>query len=111
MADLQKLPKADRASQVGCTSKASPVESSLFGGIRLGDLMNRLGIGSVAHCKLVFHALDGEVVEIDEGYVVHDILIAFEENGAPLSQGRGFPLRVIIPGKRVVKWVNRIEIR
>jgi DMSO/TMAO reductase YedYZ molybdopterin-dependent catalytic subunit len=54
-----------------------------------------------------------------------DILIAYEENGKPLTHQRGFPLRVIIPAaaaaaaagasansrQRVVKWVKRIEVR
>ena len=114
MADLQKLVKTDRTSRVGCESKGGPVQTSLFGGVLLRDLTRTLGIRDLSDYKLVLQAMDGEVVNLDlsdEEIAVDEILIAYEENGAPLSQGRGFPLRVIIPGKRVVKWVDRIELK
>lgn len=124
LTDLQNLPKTDLVSPIGCPSKAGgggdPQPTSLFGGVTLCHLMKRIyakyhvadNNNDNKAFTVVFHALDGESVRIEN---VHwrdnDILIAYEENGGPLSQQRGFPLRVIIPHKKcVVKWVCRIEI-
>jgi molybdopterin-dependent oxidoreductase-like protein protein len=41
------------------------------------------------------------------------ILLATHVGGEPLSQGHGFPVRLVVPGRRGfwwVKWVERIEI-
>jgi cytochrome b involved in lipid metabolism len=106
--DLKTLIKTDRTSQVGCAQSGRGVSTSLFGGVLLKHL-----IGEQAKVKqVVFQAMDGETVTLDTDTCTNyeDILVSFEENGAPLTQGRGFPLRVIIPGKRVVKWVTRIQV-
>lgn len=108
--DLKALPKTDRMSQVGCpNSSKGPVTTSLFGGVLMKDLLGGT-ITTQPGTRLVFYAMDGETVSIEaDNY--NDILVSFEENGAPLTQGRGFPLRVIIPGRRVIKWVKRIEVQ
>ena len=62
--------------------------------------------------KIVFYALDGERVEVDvsDGNSNYqDILVCYEMDGAPLTKRRGFPLRIIIPERRAVKWVNKIR--
>lgn len=44
----------------------------------------------------------------------NDVLLGYELNGEPLSQGHGFPLRLIVPGYygiAWVKWLTRIEAR
>lgn len=122
--DLKSLPKTDLVSKVGCPKSSRPPTTSLFGGVLVKDLL-RVGVvqeeesppssPSAVVQSLVFHAMDGETVTVqtttDNNY--HDnIFVAYEENGAPLTHQRGFPLRVIIPGRgRVVKWVKRIEVR
>ena len=113
LADLQNLNKTDRVSRIGCASKGGPVQNSLFGGVLLRDLMANIGVKNISERNFVFHAMDGEVVRLERssGSDVEGILIAYEENGAPLSQRRGFPLRVIIPEKRIIKWVKKIEIQ
>jgi len=107
--DLKTLVKTDRTSQVGCAQSGRGVSSSLFGGVLLKHL---IGEEQAELKQVVFQAMDGETVTIDTDTCTNyeDILVSFEENGAPLTQGRGFPLRVIIPGKRVVKWVTRIQV-
>ena len=114
MEELQKFVKTDRTTRVGCESKGGSLQTSLFGGVLLRELIRTMGIRHLSDYELVLQAMDGEVVKFDlseEEISVDEILLAYEENGAPLSQGRGFPLRVIIPGKRVVKWVDRIELK
>jgi DMSO/TMAO reductase YedYZ molybdopterin-dependent catalytic subunit len=107
--DLKSLVKTDRTSQVGCAGSGRGVSTSLFGGVLLKHL---IGEKQAKVKQVVFHAMDGETVTINTDTCTNyeDILVSFEENGAPLTQGRGFPLRVIIPGKRVVKWVTRILV-
>ena len=42
-----------------------------------------------------------------------DVLIAFEMNGAPLTQEHGFPARAVVPGyfgTNSVKWLSRITL-
>ena len=109
---LQDLPKTDRVSPIGCASKGGPLQTQLFGGVLLRDLVKHVDGKPIStdDYTVVFHALDGEYVRLERVKPDNDILIAYEEDGAPLSQGRGFPLRVIIPNKRVVKWVCRIDI-
>ena len=41
---------------------------------------------------------------------INDVLLCYEMDGKPISRQRGFPIRAIIPGKRVVKWVERVVI-
>jgi cytochrome b involved in lipid metabolism len=128
--DIQSLfPKTEQSSQVGCPSSKRGVSSSMFTGVLLKDLIPILlradsNNQSIQKIKaLVFIAMDQERVELtvqhenDEKDTTSssssykDILIAYEENGAPLSHQRGFPLRAIIPSKRrVVKWVQRIQV-
>lgn len=43
-----------------------------------------------------------------------DILLCYEMNGEPLTQGHGFPLRLVVPGWygiAWVKWLQNIELR
>ena len=42
-----------------------------------------------------------------------DVLLAYEQNGRPLTPDHGFPVRLIIPGfigGRMVKWLAKIEV-
>jgi len=41
------------------------------------------------------------------------VLLAYEQDGRPLSRGHGAPARVVMPemyGYKSVKWVERIEL-
>lgn len=43
-----------------------------------------------------------------------DLLLCYEQNGQPLTQGHGFPLRLVVPGWygiAWVKWLWNIELR
>lgn len=106
--DLKKLPKTDQTSQVGCTQSRRGVSTLLFGGVLLKHLIVREQ-QNVPIKRLVFHAMDGETVTVETPN--DEILVSLEENGAPLTHARGFPLRVILPGAgRVIKWVTRIQV-
>lgn len=43
----------------------------------------------------------------------HDVLLAYELNGAPLRPENGYPVRLVVPGfygTNSVKWITRIEL-
>lgn len=107
--ELKALPRTDKITQVGCESRSNgkPLPTSLFGGVLLRNLLPKSARISRG---ITFHAMDGEKVTLSNYSDYDNILISYEENGAPLTHTRGFPLRIIIPGRRVIKWVKRIEI-
>jgi DMSO/TMAO reductase YedYZ molybdopterin-dependent catalytic subunit len=44
---------------------------------------------------------------------LHDVLLAYEMDGKPLSRAHGAPLRLVIPemyGYKNVKWLERIDL-
>ena len=57
---------------------------------------------------------DGDVFcrSIPMAKMLDDCLLAYEMNGAPLSDDHGFPVRLLVPGwfgNNCVKWVSRIH--
>jgi len=109
--DLKALPKTDQKGNVGCPQNQDrrPLSTSTFGGVRMQEVLSLSKSKHDSHLQLAFYAMDGEKVTIAvDNY--NDILVCYEMDGAPLTQGRGFPLRIMIPGKRVIKWVQRIEV-
>ena len=129
MKDITMLPKTDMISQVGCPNSnqdRNPVTTSLFAGVKLKELLpSSNNFGGQELQKITFHALDGETYTVDidlknsdceSNDSFEDILICYEMNGMPLTQSRGFPLRVIIPEgpnrkRRAVKWVQKITVQ
>ena len=111
------MPKTDVLGQVGCprNQDRNPVSTNLFGGVRMEELLKRLGVtddleSSSSNLQFTFRAMDGETVIVKDVDNYQDILVCYEMNGAPITQQRGFPLRIMVPGKRVIKWVKSIEI-
>ena len=124
------FPKTDRISVVGCANSSRGQSTKLFSGVLLKDLLR---LPSEKHLgkeekkdeleirRIVFSAMDGETVTVtlnnkgDNSSKKNDdwqnILVAYEEDGAPLTQKRGFPIRVIVSPKRVIKWVERIQVQ
>ncbi|MDX2034349.1 MAG: molybdopterin-dependent oxidoreductase [Blastocatellia bacterium] len=64
--------------------------------------------------RVVFYGLDGfySSVPLDAALDEH-AFIAYEMNGAPLSNAHGFPARVLLPnvyGMKQPRWLSKIEI-
>lgn len=89
------------------------VGSSLWGGVRLADLLDAAGVGDAA-ADVVFTAADGysDSIPIE---LARDpsVLLAVSQNRAPLRQEHGFPCRLRVPaiyGMKNVKWLSSIEV-
>ena len=89
------------------------VGSSLWGGVRLADVLAaaRVGDGAV---DVVFSAADGysDSIPIE---LARDpsVLLAVAQNRSPLTQEHGFPCRLRVPaiyGMKNVKWLSSIEV-
>ncbi len=89
------------------------IGNSLWGGVRLGDVLDAAGVkkGSV---DVVFVAADGYSDSIPLEVARHpSTLLAVAQDRAPLRQEHGFPCRVRVPaiyGMKNVKWVTAIEV-
>lgn len=89
------------------------VGHSLWGGIRLRDVLTEAGVGANA-ADVVFRAADGYSDSITlETALDPSVLLAVSQNRKPLQREHGFPCRVRIPsiyGMKNVKWLESIEL-
>ncbi|MDQ3751733.1 MAG: molybdopterin-dependent oxidoreductase [Actinomycetota bacterium] len=89
------------------------IGSSLWGGVRLRDLLDAAGPHPGA-LDVVFRAADGYSDSITlETARSPSVLLAFAQNRRPLTQEHGFPCRVRVPstyGMKNVKWIEAIEV-
>lgn len=114
--DLRGLPSVTRPSTLMCIS--NPVGGDLIGnsewtGVRLGDLLALVGPRAGAG-ELVLRGADNYVdsFPLDEA-VREGTIVAYLQNGEPLTDSHGFPARVLVPGiygMKNVKWVQSIEL-
>ncbi|BGP44902.1 hypothetical protein JCM10450v2_000717 [Rhodotorula kratochvilovae] len=109
----------------------SAISNCQYGGVLLRDVLARVGItleefevqgkGEVLH----IHFESAQKCEDDDFYgsslpirmaldPERPVLLAYEMNGAPLTQAHGAPLRLVVPGvigARSVKWLEKVAIR
>jgi len=115
LAQLRDLPSMSMFATLACIS--NPVGGDWMGnarwtGVPLVTLLQKVGVGKTR--DVVFRAADGysDSIPIDRG--AHPLcLLAYEMNGAPLTSGHGFPLRLIVPGiygMKNVKWITSLEL-
>jgi DMSO/TMAO reductase YedYZ molybdopterin-dependent catalytic subunit len=83
----------------------------VWSGIRLRDVLDQAGVHpdarEVTVQSVTGHRHPFQLEELDEA------LLATHLGGEPLSPGHGYPLRLVVPGRRGyqwVKWVERIEV-
>jgi DMSO/TMAO reductase YedYZ molybdopterin-dependent catalytic subunit len=89
------------------------VGHSLWGGVRLRDVLEEARLGADA-VDLVFRAADGysDSIPVD---LARDpgVLLTVAQNRRPLTQEHGFPCRLRVPpiyGMKNVKWLEAIEV-
>ena len=113
---LRDLPSITMFATLACIS--NPVGGDWIGnarwtGVPLAALLQRAGIGQATR-DVVLHAADGYSDSIPIDRALQPLcFLAYEMNGAPLTTGHGFPLRLIVPGiygMKNVKWITSIEV-
>lgn len=114
--DLRALPSVTRPSTLICVS--NPVGGDLIGtsewtGVRLADLLELAGPRSGAR-ELVLRAADNYSDSFPLDAAMREgTIVAYLQNGEPLTSPHGFPARVLVPGiygMKHVKWVEQIEL-
>jgi DMSO/TMAO reductase YedYZ molybdopterin-dependent catalytic subunit len=142
LAQLRRLPAMEVSAFVECagngrsffgTQQGTPAPGTQWRlgaaglarwrGVRLASVLRRAGLTDRA-VDVLPRGLDAEVISggVNLGHVrrplpvrkaLHDVLLAYEMNGAPLLSDHGFPVRVIVPswvGIASIKWVGDIEV-
>ena len=114
--DLKALPAVERPSTLICIS--NPVGGRLVGnsvwtGVRLRDLLERAGVRPEAS-ELVLRAADNysDSFPLDAA-LYEETILAYLQNGEPLTPDHGYPARLLVPGiygMKNVKWLTRIEL-
>jgi sulfite dehydrogenase len=92
------------------------IGNAKWGGVRLKDLLDKVGLAKEA-LEVSFNGADGPVVDKTPDFVKsvpiwkaidENTLIAFEMNGEPLPHWNGFPARIIVPGWTATYWMKHI---
>jgi len=116
MSDLQALPSVTRPSTLTCVSNqvgGDLIGTSEWTGVRLADLLAMAGPRADAN-ELLLRAADNYSDSFPlEAALREGTIVAYLQNGEPLTRAHGFPARVLVPGiygMKNVKWVVEIEL-
>jgi len=136
LADLRSMRAVDVVNGYECSGNSPRAMQGLssngrFTGVRLKDVLNRVGVGSEAREVVFFGADRGneDVVFRQQTFKIlqqfarsitlenalkEEPLLAYALNGQPLDRDHGAPLRLIMPGwygVANVKWVSEIHLQ
>lgn len=113
--ELQALPWQEEYVTLTCISNrigGGLIGNALWRGVKLSTLLEMADMPSSVE-RLAFHAADGYVDSFPTDYALRDdTIVAYLMNGEPLTDGHGFPARIIVPGlygMENVKWLTKIE--
>jgi DMSO/TMAO reductase YedYZ molybdopterin-dependent catalytic subunit len=115
-AELKAMQPVNQYNTLECVSNTiggGLISNALWKGVRLKDLLEKAQIKPGA-VYVVFACADGYDVGIPlERALLEGTILVYEMNGVPLPQGRGRPLRAIVPGlygMMNAKWVTEIQV-
>ena len=136
LADLRAMRSVEVVNGYECSGNSGRAMQGLssngrFTGVRLRDVLNRVGVGDKAREVVFFGADRGneDVVFRQQTFKIQqqfarsitlenamkeEPLLAYALNGQPLQRDHGAPLRVIMPGwygVANVKWVSEIHLQ
>ena len=112
--DLTELPMEHRFVSLRCVGDSlngRKLDTALWTGVPIGQVLDRAGIEPEACCVL-FRAADDYYQEFP-AEALTDGLLAVRMNGRPLPTAHGAPVRALIPGhwgEINVKWLTEIEL-
>jgi DMSO/TMAO reductase YedYZ molybdopterin-dependent catalytic subunit len=112
-AELRAMPPTRLTRDFQCVTgwRVPQVE---WKGVRLRDILDRAGVQDTA-TALRFHSFDGaysESLTLDQARR-DDVIVAYELEGAELSDEHGGPVRLYVApmyGYKSCKWLDRIEL-
>ncbi len=114
--DLKALPSVERSSTLTCISNrigGDLIGNSVWTGVRLRDLLEMAGVGPGAN-EVILWGADNYSDSFPLAEALRDgAIVAYLQNGEPLTRDHGFPARVLVPGiygMKNVKWVQQIEL-
>ncbi len=114
LADLRSLPRVEQVSDFKCVT-GWRIKNVHWSGIRFKDVLAEAGLQPSAN---TLRFVSAEVPYDDTltlpQALANDVLLALEMDGKPLSDGHGYPARVVMPsmyGYKGVKWVTRSRPR
>ena len=133
--DIRRLPKVEVANTLECSGnsrsllkeKASGnpwtiggVGNAIWGGIRLGDILEKAGLQENAN-HVGFEGFDKALGSSGIKFIrsipiekaMSSTLLAYEMNGQPLPLEHGYPLRALAlgwTGANCVKWLHKIMV-
>ena len=136
LADLRSMSSTEIVNGYECSGNSARAQQGLssngrFTGVRLRDVLRRIGVGDKAR-EVVFFGADkgGEDVVFRqdtlklqqqfarsitmENAMRPEPLLAYALNGEPLRRDHGFPIRVVMPGwygVANVKWLSEIRLQ
>ena len=110
---LRSLPRVEQISTFHCVTGWT-VKNVRWAGVRLADVIGPAGPHARAHALRFVSAEKpyDDYLTLAQASM-HDVLLAYEQDGKPLARGHGAPLRLVIPemyGYKNVKWLERIEL-
>jgi DMSO/TMAO reductase YedYZ molybdopterin-dependent catalytic subunit len=110
--ELLAQPRSHQVSDFHCVTGWT-VHGVRWSGVRLSHLLDQ--VAPLPEAKAVrFVSLEhpyDDSLTLEQARL-HDVMLALELDGAPLSRAHGAPVRVVIPemyGYKGVKWLTRIE--
>lgn len=113
--DLKSLPVVEQYATLQCIDNkvgGDLIGNALWRGVRLRDVLERAGLKDGV-IDIALRASDDYRDSIPlERALADGTILAYEMNGAPLTEAHGYPLRLIVPGiygMKNVKWIKRIE--
>jgi DMSO/TMAO reductase YedYZ molybdopterin-dependent catalytic subunit len=116
LADLKALPSVTRPSTLMCISNevgGNLIGTSEWSGVNLKDILAMAGVKEGA-TELILKAADNYSDSFKLEAAMRDgTIVAYLQNGEPLTVDHGFPARILVPGiygMKNVKWVVEIEL-
>jgi len=116
LADLTKLPSVMRPTTLICISNevgGHLVGNSTWTGVKVADLLDMVGVKPGA-THLLLRAADNYLESLPLAWGRKDgTMVAYLQDGDPLTTAHGFPARLLVPGKygmKSVKWLVEVEL-